>query len=364
MKILFLIKRRPQGKDLLTRPYGRFFNIPRILSERGHEVCLLLLSYKKEAPSREMQYGMTWITESVFRTGPLAYFQRAERLAKEFKPDWVVGFSDTYYGILAAWLGERHRIRSAIDAYDNYESYIPWLKPLHLIWRKALGRATLVTAPGPHLAEFLSSFRPDNEAFTVPMASDPCFYPMEKKTCRKELDLPLEKKIVGYCGSLYRNRGVEVMFRAFEILGSRHADIDFVLTGRREAGLCVPKAIRHLGYLPDHMIPLFLNSLDVLVIVNRLSDFGNFSYPVKLYEAMSCHTPVVATKTGPISWILGNREQFLAAPEDPLDLAARTRALLSLGRADYGYASTWEYSSELFEKALLSGTGCSDEQKP
>jgi hypothetical protein len=178
MKILFLSKRRPQGKDLLTRPYGRFFNIPRILSERGHEVCLLLLSYKKEAPSREMQYGMTWITESVFRTGPLAYFQRAERLAKEFKPDWVVGFSDTYYGILAAWLGERHRIRSAIDAYDNYESYIPWLKPLHLIWQNFYPLSGWIR-------RLLPSQWPRTRAFI----------PWRKKPAGRNLIFPLKKKL-------------------------------------------------------------------------------------------------------------------------------------------------------------------------
>jgi glycosyltransferase involved in cell wall biosynthesis len=187
---------------------------------------------------------------------------------------------------------------------------------------------------------------------------------MEKETCREALGLPLGKKIVGYCGSLYRNRGVQVMFRAFEILGSRHTDIDFVLTGRRERGLLLPKTIRHLGYLPDHLIPLFLNSLDVLVIVNRLSDFGNFSYPVKLYEAMSCHIPVVATETGPARWILRNREQFLAVSEDPADLAAKIQTLLPLGRADFGTDSTWQHSSELFERALVSKTDRPDPIKP
>jgi len=364
MKILFLSKRRPQGKDLWSRPYGRFFHIPRILSERGHDVCLLLLSYKKEPRLREVHGGITWITESAFASGPLAYIRCAKKIIEDFKPDWVVGFSDTYYGILAVMLAEKYGILSAIDAYDNYESYIPWLKPLHHRWRKALGRATLVTAAGPHLGDLLASFRLDKKAYTIPMASDPGFYPMERQTCRKELGLPFRKRIVGYCGSLYRNRGVEVMYQAFEILGSQHADVDFVLTGRRERGLGLPKNVRHLGYLPDRLIPLFLNSLDVLVIVNRLSDFGNFSYPVKIYEAMSCRIPVVATETGPTRWILGNREQFLAASEDPLDLAAKTHALFSLGRADYGQASTWEHSSELFESALQSEIDSSDPLKP
>lgn len=354
MKLFFLCKRRPQGKDLLTRPYGRFFHIPRILAERGHDVFLLLLSYKKEAPSREMQYGMTWITESVFPTGPLAYIQYAERLVKEFKPDWVVGFSDTYYGILSAWLGERYRIGSVVDAYDNYESYIPWLKPLHLLWRKALGRATLVTAAGPHLAEFLSSFRPDKKAYTIPMASDPNFQPLERTECRRKLGLPDDRKIIGYGGSVHRSRGIDTLFQAYEKLKGDNPRLELVLTGCKQKGLSIPSGVRWLGYLPDEDMPLFLNSLDVLLVLNRLSDFGKFSYPVKLYEAMRCLIPVVATNTGPSRWILHNREGFLARPEDPTDLADKIQSALPVGRADYGHGNTWEHSCQVFEQALLS----------
>ncbi len=120
----------------------------------------------------------------------------------------------------------------------------------------------------------------------------------------------------------------------------------------------MPKKLRHLGYLPDHLIPLFLNSLDVLVIVNRLSDFGNFSYPVKLYEAMSCRIPVVVTETGPARWILGNQEQFLAAPEDPLDLAAKTRsALVPWSSRVRSCRARGSSPAELFERALLSEDG-------
>ena len=47
MNILFLSKRRPQNKDLILRPYGRFYYLPKILAERGHNVHVLLLDYKK-----------------------------------------------------------------------------------------------------------------------------------------------------------------------------------------------------------------------------------------------------------------------------------------------------------------------------
>jgi glycosyltransferase involved in cell wall biosynthesis len=353
VKIIFLCKRRPQGKDLWNRPSGRFFHIPRILSERGHDVCLLLLSYKKEVRSRGIRHGMNWFAESIFPTGPLAYIRRAETTVKEFEPDWVVGLSDTYYGILAVRLAEKHGIPSVIDAYDNYESYTPWLKPLHHPWRKALGRATLVTAAGPHLAEYLSSFRRDKMAYTIPMASDPNFEPLDKAECRRKLDLSPGKKILGYCGAIHASRGVDAVFRAFEILKKDNPAIELVLTGRKQKGLSFPSGARWLGYLPDEDMPLVLNSLDILLVVNQISDFGRFSYPVKLYEAMRCHIPVVATNTPPVGWILEGRSSLMAKAGDDADLARKVESLLEVSRYDYGKQSTWEESSLVFERALL-----------
>lgn len=56
MKLLCLCKRHPQGRDLFNRPYGRFFHLPRLLAERGHEVHLLLLSYRND-PSAKRRDG-------------------------------------------------------------------------------------------------------------------------------------------------------------------------------------------------------------------------------------------------------------------------------------------------------------------
>ncbi|MCU0596542.1 MAG: glycosyltransferase family 4 protein [Desulfobacterota bacterium] len=354
MKILFLSKRRPQGKDLFTRPYGRFFHIPRILSERGHDVALLLLSYRKEVPSAATRYGMKWIMESVFPSGPFAYIRRAENVIRDFKPDWIVGFSDTYYGILAAWLGKRHGIGSVIDAYDNYESYIPWLKPLHLLWRKAISKATLLTAAGPHLAEFMASGRRDRKARTVPMAADPHFKPLDRLECRRKLGLPTQAKIIGTCGAVHSGRGIDLLFRAYDRLKSEHPQFEMVLTGHRQRGMSIPSGVRWLGYLPDEDMPFLLNSLDVLIVLNQLSDFGKFSYPVKLYEAMRSRIPVVATDTAPARWILEDREAFLARPADSADLADKIQFVLTLDHIDYGHENTWEHSCLVFEQALLS----------
>jgi len=316
---------------------------------------MLLLGYQHDPPMVLEQDSITWLSENIRSSGPYRYFQRVRELVQTIRPDWIVGFSDTYFGIMAEHIGRKFGIHSAIDAYDNYESYIPWLSPLHLLWRRALNGATVVTAAGPQLAEFLGNFRPGKPVRVVPMAADPEFEPLDKAPSRRSLRLPSDKKLVGYCGSIYRNRGIDVVFQAFESVCRRDPDVELILTGRKQRGIRLPPRSRWLGYLPDQELPALLNSMDVLLVVNMLSAFGNFSYPAKLYEAMSCRIPIVATATAPARWILCDRRQFLAAPGDSHELADKICSLLPMNRFDYGELPRWEASSHAFEEALLAG---------
>ena len=351
MKILFLSKRRPQGRDLMTRPYGRFFHLPSLLAKRGCESYLLLLDYGREPPCEFVHQGVFMLSESILPRGPFPYIARANAIIREVKPDWIVGFSDTYYGILAEWLGRRHGIRSAIDAYDNYESYLPRLLPLHCQWRKAIAGAALVTAAGPDLAHYLGASRPQGSVHVVPMAADPIgFTPLDRAECRRRLALPEKRKIIGYCGSIHSSRGIETVFQAYRLLQAGSSDIGLLLSGRKERRLHIPSAARWLGYVDDDEVPFVLNALDVLLIPNRLSTFGRYSHPAKLYEAMSCRIPAVATETPATNWILSGRKQFLAPPDNPEELASKAQALLELGRYDYGRQNSWEESARLLEE--------------
>lgn len=354
MKIIFLSKRHPQGRDLFTRPYGRFFHIPRLLAEMGYDVHLLLLNYRKQPMIDTIQSGIHWHSRSLWATGKASYWSTACSLTDATKPDWIVGFSDIYFGILAEHLGRKFKVKSLIDAYDNYESYLPWCTPLHFLWRRALLQATAATAAGPQLAELLQRSRSGKPVSIVPMAADiPTFMPLDRTACRHDLNLPLDKKIVGYCGSIYRNRGIQTLFDAHEILRNTDRNIDLILTGRKEKGVPLPSSVKWLGYLDDDKIAVFLNSLDAAAVINRVSRFGNYSYPVKLYEAMRCQVPVIATETPSVKWILQNDDRFLARPDDPRDLAEKIRKALTLSRVDYGAQNDWGQSCKAFEEVLL-----------
>jgi glycosyltransferase involved in cell wall biosynthesis len=334
--------------------------LPYHLAQQGHEVTLLLLDYQDSDPIHCHAHGMEWHSISLRRTSckgnPTAYLNQAQAIIKTQKPDWIVGFSDTWYGILAVYLGRQHGVKTLIDAYDNYESYIPWFKPLHWLWRYALRRATALSTAGPQLAELMGRGRIDGVTSVIPMAADPIFQPLNDITLRKRFGLPEDSPLVGYCGSLYRNRGVEVLFQAMERLLDEIPNSRLVISGRHERGLEIPEAIRQnvvlLGYLPDEDIPLLLNAMDVLLVLNLNSAFGTYSYPVKLYEAMRCNKPVVATDTAATGWILRDHPECLAESGNPDALAKCIRDALTWGNKAYTSNRDWSYSASTLRDVL------------
>lgn len=353
MKILFLCKRRPLAKDLLTRPYGRFYYLPRLLAERGHEVHVALLSYRKDRAESLYRDGINWTSVSILSANPLHYISNAHKLVRTLQPDWIGGLSDTWYGILAQRLGQRYSVNSLIDAYDNFESYIPWLAPLHSAWRKSLSRATLVTAAGPNLADLLGQERGAKPTLTLPMAADPVgFRPMDQSTCRQQLGLPENSRLVGYCGSISDSRGIDVLFSAVRKLKQERGDVELVLTGRKDKNIRLPEYAIWLDHIADEKVPLVFNSLDILAVINKSSAFGNYSYPVKLYEAMRCQVPIVASSTPATRWILNNDDRLLVEPGDADQLCAALQRLLDTGRMDYGRQTDWHDNCDRLEQAL------------
>jgi len=336
------------GKDLIASPYGRFFHLPRILAERGHEVTIALLDYENGAELELGAHGIRWIS-TPFR----GYLAAIRKQITRSPVDCVIGFSDTYFGILAVRLARQHGTRACIDAYDNYESYMPWAKPLHWLWRRALRHADLVTAAGPSLLALMLIRQQGDRGAVVPMAADPTgFEPRDKMTCRETMQLPIDGPLVGYCGSMHRSRGVEVLFDAIPLVLAERPDVRFIHSGRTWGDVPLPETIQSLGFIDDDKVPVLLNSMDALVVTNRESSFGHYSYPVKLYEAMSCQIPVIATRTRATEWILEDSPGSLVKPGDASELCDAILRALDKPDPDFGLVPTWDISCDVFEKAL------------
>lgn len=360
MRLLFLAKRRPQQRDLLTRPYGRFHYLPIELARRGHDVSILLLDYQHStgqleaseqwSPVKSIQVINLW-------PDPSKYFRAIQHHHTQTKTDWVICCSDLWFGI-AGWLtslGSPSRL--CIDAYDNFESYIPIAKPIHQLWRKALQHADLITAAGPQLATHLSR-NTQASASIIPMAADPIFKPSNLHEARKQLQLPKKSTLIGYCGSADKKHDIQTVFEALEIMNQNGMGATLVMSGRSAVRL--PDRAIHLGYLDDACMPSLLNAMSVLCIPGDDNSFGQFSYPSKLYEALACKKPLVAADTGPNQWILGPSQKHCTYPIGSAEQLAKRLTHQALTPEICPRPASWCEVASDFETSLMRSMKIAD----
>ena len=142
---------------------------------------MILLDFRGQATLRASHNGVNLANFDIRALGSWGFFKSIETEARIIHPDWIFGLSDTWTGIIAHRISKRLGCRLALDAYDNYESYMSWNTPLHWLWHRALADANLVTAAGPQLAKLLGRHaKAVAGPEIIPMSADPAFVPMDK----------------------------------------------------------------------------------------------------------------------------------------------------------------------------------------
>ncbi len=115
-----------------------------------------------------------------------------------------------------------------------------------------------------------------------------------------------DKKVIGFCGRIVEEKGLDVLLKAFESIRGQRDDVELRIAGdyRSVAGGSIYprlkayvdengiKDVYFLGKLPEDEMPRFFSALDVFVLpsVNSLEAFGMVQI-----EAMRCGAPVVSS---------------------------------------------------------------------
>jgi teichuronic acid biosynthesis glycosyltransferase TuaC len=361
MKILVLTKRQYMGKDLLDDRFGRFWELPFELARLGHQVGGICLSYRprKEGmmiDERPSTHGRV-IWQSVNLTHLsfprlFRYAGVAVDFAEKFKPDAIWACSDAYHAIIGAWLARRIRTRCIVDLYDNFEAFTASKMPLVIpLFRRAAREADGVTCFSVRLAKRVMQTYGRQKPTRVVESGvrKDLFYPLDRQECRRWLNLPENATIIGTAGALSRSRGIETLFRAFQLLGKEHSDIHLALAGAHDKGLRIPKDVNvhDLGTLPHEKIPVFIGALDVSVICYRHSAQGEYSFPQKAYEIIACRAPLVAAAVGSMNELLQNYPHCLYEPENPASLADAISRQLRAKTVIQGRVPSWADSAKL-----------------
>jgi len=158
---------------------------------------------------------------------------------------------------------------------------------------------------------------------------------LTKDECRKKLDLPLDKKIIGYAGmlkTLGMEKGIDTAIGALADLKNRR-DILMVLVGGHEDDIKFYKneaKIRNLedriifvGMVKHDLIPLYLKAFDVLIAPFPENEHYNFYMsPLKVFEYMASGRPIITTNLPSLKEIFDNHNSVLISPDSSLELAA------------------------------------------
>jgi glycosyltransferase involved in cell wall biosynthesis len=340
MRIAFLCKRRYMGKDVIRDRYARLYEFPYQLARLGHSVRGYCLDYHGES-SGEWTHDaapgtLTWESRSLGRLrvpALLAYPGRLLRSLRAFAPDVVIGASDIPHCALASHVARRLGVPDVLDVYDNFESFGQARIPGFVAaLRRSVRDATMVVTVGEPLRQFLiERYGARGPVIIVPNGVDTdVFGPMQRDEARRALGLPLDAKLIGTAGGLYREKGIAPLYAAWERIAAARADVHLVLAGRVEAGLPVPagERVHYLGELAYDRIARLFNALDVGVISILDSPFGRYCVPQKAYEMFACDLPVAAAAVGVMPEILRDAPETLFRPDDAASLASAVLAQL------------------------------------
>jgi glycosyltransferase involved in cell wall biosynthesis len=222
------------------------------------------------------------------------------------------------------------------------------------LYRWAIRKSAAITCVSRPLARLMVSYGKNERVNVIENAvRKDLFKPMDKRTCRDVLKLPQNALLVGTAGALDRNRGIQFLLEAFDVLKTKYLDLHLVLAGPRNMQISFDNRVHDLGILPLEKVPILLNALDVAVICNRENEFGRYCFPQKAREIMSCNVPLITARVGSMAELFAGHLEWLFAPDDAGDLARVLENRMMNQRTDYKEVFSWSDAATELETIFL-----------
>jgi teichuronic acid biosynthesis glycosyltransferase TuaC len=342
--LLLLTKRQYTNKDLIDDKFGRIREIPLELARNGHNVTGLCLSYAQREEGWTRDELVSWKSINATRwklPGLVAFFLEAFKLSR--RADIVWAGSDSFYGIIGQFLAFARHIPVVFDLYDNFEYFFVAKLPLvKQLYRWTVRHCDAVICISRPLAALIKSYGRKHGIYVLENAvRADLFRPMDKADCRGKLGLPADCTIIGTAGALTKNRGIRLLFEAFEILQKTHRDLHLAVAGPRNIPMPHGRKIHDVGILELKDVPVFLNALDVAVVCNQHNEFGKYCFPQKTREIMACNIPIIAADVGSMSEMFSDKPDWLYDPDNVSSLVNAIEQRLTNRSTDYASSPTW-----------------------
>lgn len=227
----------------------------------------------------------------------------------------------------------------------------------------------IIAATQAELAQFQWLYHADTQRVAVipPGVDTAHFYPIPSDEALEYAGVPSDKRMVLFVGRVEPLKGIDGLLKAIAVLRAQTPDLYAslclaVIGGSADDGedvatemsrlqeirraLAIEETVTFLGQKAQDSLPYYYSAAEVVVVPSHYESFG-----LVALEAMACGTPVVASETGGLAFLVRDGETGFHVPTgDPEALAERLRRLLTdevlrrrLGQqaADYARRYAW-----------------------
>jgi len=260
--------------------------------------------------------------------GVLSAARRALKKERKQPYDLILATFAYPHGLAACELARELGIPYVIKARGSDLHSLPKSGPRRERTMQAVQDAAAVVAVSRNLADIAVEMGAQASQVTVlPNGIDAdVFDAIPRHEARGKLGLPLDREMILFVGSLSPVKGVDILLKAFDHVRRKRERMPLLtLLGsgpmrwtieRQLADAGLRDAVKLPGHRERNEVALWMNAANLLVLPSR-----NEGCPNVVLEALSCGTPVVASRVGAVPDLLGLEGGETVAPNDPEALA-------------------------------------------
>lgn len=302
------------------------------MREEGHAVRLFAPRPSGSRPEQELDlrayYGLEKAVVPVYVPTPRLLGRRglaARMVQTAMREPWDLIYTR---GVDLAFFASRWGLSTTLELHQMPSGQ---LGPLYFQGFLRTGSRTRLVVISPRLERLVLDKYPRGNRLPIRVAPDAVdlrrFEGLpEPPEARGQLGRPVTQFTVGYFGSLYEGRGVELVAE----LAGRMPDLRFLVAGGDEEqverfarGMALLN-VEWLRHVPHGSVPLWEAACEVLlmpyqtrVTVQGKSDTAETMSPLKLFEYMAAQRLILASDLPALREILNDGNSVLLPPNSP-----------------------------------------------
>ncbi len=285
----------------------------------------------------------------VYRTGPVGNLPsrgtlllwdlrdilRYFRTSRRRRPQIVHVHTASYYSFLrnvpyVGWSKKVSRVSTLVHVHGGgfREFYQNGSAVVKYLVRRTLQEADAIIVTSPSwVRTFQDIAGPGKKVVPMPNGFDPrIFHPIERGEARKQVDIPLEGRVLVTVGYLEEVKGHRFLIEAMREVVVKHREVRLYIIGNGSLRGPLTDLVKELGLedrvrfvhepLPAATVAAWMSAADVFVLPSLKE--GN---PTVMFECLGCGRPFVGTRVGGIPDVITGELGLLCEPCDPHGLA-------------------------------------------